>query len=70
MSAMFFQKNLPLWERVLRTVVGLAVVLAAFMLPMADVLKWLLAASGASFVAMGFVGFCPMCAMFGRKLKG
>jgi hypothetical protein len=37
---------------------------------MADVLKWLLAASGASFVAMGFVGFCPMCAMFGRKLKG
>lgn len=68
MSAMFFQKNLPMWERIARTCVGLAVAVAAFMIPSEPWLKWLLVASGASFVAMGFVGFCPMCAMVGRKL--
>ncbi|SAL50118.1 YgaP family membrane protein [Caballeronia humi] len=69
MSTFFFQKNLPVWERSLRTIVGLAVVVGAFLVPLEPWLKWALAASGASFVAMGFIGFCPMCAMAGRKLK-
>ena len=68
MSTMFFQKNLPMWERALRTCVGLAIAAVAFMIPTEPMVKWLLVASGASFVAMGFVGFCPMCAMVGRKL--
>ncbi|SAL23506.1 hypothetical protein AWB68_00975 [Caballeronia choica] len=67
MSTLFFQKNLPQWERTLRTVLGLAVLIGAFLVPMEPWLKWLLVASGASFVAMGFVGFCPMCAMAGRR---
>lgn len=69
MSAMFFQKNLPLWERVLRTCVGLVVAIAAYLAPMEPGFKWVLAASGVSFIVMGFVGFCPMCAMVGRKPK-
>lgn len=68
MSAMFFQKNLPMWERIARTGVGLAIAIAAFMIPSEPWLKWLLWASGASFIVMGFIGFCPMCAMVGRKL--
>ena len=67
-SAMFFRKNLPMWERVIRTVVGLGVTALPFVVPVApELLKWLLIASGISFVAMGFVGFCPMCAMVGRR---
>lgn len=69
MSTMIFQKNLPLWERTLRTCIGLALAIGALLMPTEPWLKWVLVASGVSFVAMGFVGFCPMCAMFGRKLK-
>ena len=67
MSTLFFQKNLPQWERALRTVLGLVVLIGAFLIPLEPWLKWLLVVSGASFVAMGFVGFCPMCAMAGRR---
>jgi hypothetical protein len=66
---MFFQKNLPMWERVLRTLAGLIVIYAAWTLPMEPLLKWGLVACGGSFIAMGFVGFCPMCALAGRKLR-
>lgn len=42
---MFYAKNLPNWERVLRVIMG------------------------AILAMTGLMGFCPMCAMVGRKLN-
>jgi hypothetical protein len=73
---MFYVKNVPLFERVLRVVLG--VVLAAgalflFLRPAFGMLSTILALvliASAIFVAVtGFAGWCPACAMVGRKLK-
>ena len=61
---MFYVKNVPGWERVLRVVVGLIVAAGA----LGGVWGTLLALSAAGIVASGLVGFCPMCAMVGRRL--
>ena len=66
MSA-FYVKNVPGWERVLRIVAGSGA--AAFALySIAGPMGWLLAASAAGIAISGLVGFCPMCAMVGRRL--
>lgn len=66
MSA-FYVKNVPGWERALRVVLGLAV--AGFALySFAGPTGWVLAGSALGFVLTGLVGFCPMCAMVGRRL--
>lgn len=66
--SMFYKKNLPMWERALRVVAGVGMTAAAFSLGLDPWLKWVIVASGVSFVGMGFIGFCPMCAMAGRKI--
>ena len=63
----FHLKNVPAGERVVRILVGLAVAgwaLAA----LGGWPGWLISASAAGIVVSGLVGFCPACAMFGRKL--
>lgn len=65
---MFYTKNVPGWERALRIVIGvLGLGWAAWnwqgALPLA-----LLGIMGASLAVTGLFGFCPMCAMVGRKL--
>lgn len=64
---MFYVKNVPTWERVARVVIGLAVVYAGFVL-LGGVWGTVVALSAAGIVASGLVGFCPMCAMVGRRL--
>lgn len=64
---MFYVKNVPSWERVARVVIGLAVVYAGFVL-LGGVWGTVVALSAAGIVASGLVGFCPMCAMVGRRL--
>jgi len=66
---MFYVKNLPGWERVLRVVLGTGGVVYA-------IIEWGssktgvgLGAAAAVLALTGFIGFCPMCAMIGRKLK-
>ncbi|MBS0597594.1 MAG: DUF2892 domain-containing protein [Proteobacteria bacterium] len=65
---MFYVKNVPTWERILRVVMGVMGLAFA-------VMNW--GSSGwavgigvmAAMLAMtGLFGFCPMCAMVGRKL--
>ncbi|MBB5190427.1 4-amino-4-deoxy-L-arabinose transferase-like glycosyltransferase [Silvimonas terrae] len=66
-STMFYAKNLPNWERILRVIAGLAVaVLAVYYWP--GMIGWIVAISALGIVATGLVGFCPMCAMAGRRL--
>jgi hypothetical protein len=64
----FYFKNVPLFERVLR--VGLAIALGAVPLFM-PLLAWvsgLIWVSAAFVASTGFVGFCPACYLVGRRL--
>lgn len=65
---MFYVKNLPSWERILRVAMGLMALAYA-------VMNWgtsgVAVGSGLMAVVLamtGLFGFCPMCAMVGRKL--
>lgn len=66
MSA-FYIKNVPGWERGLRLLLGAAGAALA-LYTVAGPMGWLLAASAAGIALTGLVGFCPMCAMVGRRL--
>lgn len=60
-------KNVPPWERVLRIAAALATAASAFALLGAP-WSWVTAAAAMGFGVTGLVGFCPMCAMVGRRL--
>ena len=71
---MFYAKNLPTWERTLRIVFGLGLAAIGLLVPAAALpmaipfVGPLLIVSGIGAGLTGFFGFCPMCAMVGRKL--
>ena len=66
---MFYTKNIPGWERAGRVLAGVAMIFCGLFglkgLPVGN----LIAISGAITALTGFFGFCPMCAMAGRKLR-
>ncbi len=64
---MFYSKNVPNGERVLRVVAGLLAV-AIGLIGVGGTAGIVLAASAAGIVVSGLFGFCPMCAMVGRRL--
>ncbi|RKT99108.1 DUF2892 domain-containing protein [Burkholderia sp. Nafp2/4-1b] len=64
---MFYVKNVPGWERVVRIALGVIVAVLA--------VAWIkgvtgiaVAVAAAGIVVSGLVGFCPACAMVGRRL--
>lgn len=65
---MFYVKNVPTWERVLRIVMGLMGLGYAAMNWNGSGLAIGLGLMGAMLAMTGLFGFCPMCAMVGRKL--
>jgi hypothetical protein len=66
---MFYVKNVPGWERVLRVIAGLAMIAWGLLGLKGLPIGYLLAGSGVLTMLTGFFGFCPMCAMAGRRLK-
>ena len=64
---MFYRKNVGSKERVGRLVAGGAMMLCGLVGLQASPLGWLLAASGVVTVSTGVVGYCPACAMVGRR---
>ena len=64
---MFYVKNVPTWERVLRVMAGLAAA-AWGMLALGGLWGAVAALSAAGIVLSGLFGFCPACALVGRKL--
>ncbi|MEC5160068.1 hypothetical protein ACFDR9_001438 [Janthinobacterium sp. CG_23.3] len=64
---MFYMKNVPGWERLLRAVAGLLAI-AFGVLALGGAAGVGLALGGAGLVASGLFGFCPMCALLGRRL--
>lgn len=65
---MFFLKNLRTWESAARILVGIGLVALGFLGIQSPLLGRMLAATGAVLFLTGLVGWCPMCAMVGRKL--
>jgi hypothetical protein len=63
----FFVKNVPGWERAVRGVLALAAV-AIGLTVLRSPWSWLVAVSGAGFGMTGVLGFCPACALVGRRL--
>lgn len=65
---MFYVKNLPAWERLLRTAGG-AIMMIYAISGLEGAAMWLFSAAGVGLALSGLIGFCPMCAMAGRRLK-
>ena len=63
----YLKRNLPTWERVARLGGGaLLAAAAAYALPVGALLTVALS-SAAILAGTALVGFCPACAMLGRK---
>lgn len=71
---MLYRKNLPGWERAVRAIAGIGMIgyglygLPGLLSVPGATAGYLIAGTGAIALLSGFVGFCPMCAMVGRKL--
>jgi Protein of unknown function (DUF2892) len=66
---MFYRKNLYTWEQALRIIASLALVIYAALTMPGTTLGYSLIAGGIIFGLTGVIGFCPMCAMAGRRIK-
>ena len=66
----YFKRNVPGWERFVRVAAGLAGAGLALAFAPSPIGMWAGVAGGVMFAATGLVGFCPMCAMVGRKPAG
>jgi hypothetical protein len=64
---MLYVKNVPGWERAVRVVAGLAMIACGLFGLKGLPIGYLIAAVGAVTLLTGFVCFCPMCAMAGRR---
>ena len=63
-----YLKNLPVWERILRVFMTISLVIAGFVLFGNGLWSWIIAVAAIGFGLTGIIGFCPMCALFGRRL--
>jgi hypothetical protein len=65
---MLYVKNVPAWERVIRVLMGIGLVIASVAYFGPTALGWGIGGRGAMAVMSGLLGFCPACAMVGRRL--
>lgn len=66
---MFYNKNVPVWERVLRVTLGLGLTLYVILGLPSMLISVISIASAVFVIVTGFIGWCPACAMVGRKIK-
>jgi hypothetical protein len=64
---MLYVKNLPAWERWGRGLAGLGVAAFGVATQWGTFAGWALIGAGVVALLTASVGFCPMCAMVGRK---
>jgi len=65
----YLKRNLPQWERVARLLLALAVGLSTFYLA-AGAVAWLGWLTAATLALTAIGGFCPACALVGRRSIG
>ena len=66
---MFYVKNLPTWERIIRVMMAIALAAYGFLGLGTTTAGYVAMGMGVMMLMTAFLGFCPMCAMAGRKLK-
>jgi hypothetical protein len=66
----YLKRNLPTWERLARLAAAIALAAGATMVMPANWPAWLAWASAAGIGATALFGFCPACALVGRRLDG
>jgi hypothetical protein len=64
---MFYRKNLPGWERAMRSVGGVVMIAYGLLSMPGTMAGYVIAGTGAVAILTGSIGFCPMCAMVGRR---
>jgi hypothetical protein len=67
LKSAFFLKNVPGWERGLRVAAGTGVALIGAFAGGPWTATGIV--TGVAFALTGFFGFCPLCAMVGRRLS-
>jgi hypothetical protein len=67
---MYIKTNLPRWERAIRIAMGIMVAGLAYLVGPSPMMSWTGVAMGAMVAGTGVIGFCPMCAMAGRRTIG
>jgi hypothetical protein len=65
---MLFKRNLPGWERGARAALGIAALGAIAILSLEGPALWIAGLSGATLLVSSLLGFCPACALAGRRL--
>jgi hypothetical protein len=65
---MLYVKSVPGWERGMRVAMGPGLLAASVLHFGATTIGWGVGAMGAMATMSGLLGFCPACAMVGRKL--
>ena len=65
---MLYFNNLPVWERWVRFVAGFAMVGCGLYLRGRIQADWLLLGAGVVTFLTGAIGFCPACALAGRRI--
>jgi uncharacterized membrane protein len=65
---MFYRKNLPGWERAMRTIAGVVMIGYGLLSMPGTMAGYVIVGTGVVAILTGFFGFCPMCAMVGRRL--
>ncbi len=63
----YFKKNVTRWERVARVIGGGMLATAGWLLYEGISAGYILIAIGAMSLVTGMMGFCPACAMVGRR---
>jgi hypothetical protein len=66
---MIFKRNVPGWERGLRAGCGIVLLVVAATTPLSGWPLWAVLAGGAGLLVSALAGFCPACALAGRRLS-
>ena len=66
---MLYVKNVPTMERVIRVMMGLAPLGGSLLWLGPTTAGWVAGAMGMMAALSGLIGWCPMCALAGRKLE-
>jgi hypothetical protein len=65
---MFYRKNLPGWERAMRTIGGVVMIAYGLFGMPGTMAGYLIAGTGAVAILTGSLGFLPMWAVGGRRV--
>lgn len=65
---MLYVKNVPPLERVIRIVMGAGLLAASLLWLGPNAKGWIVGAMGVMAAGTGLMGWCPACAMAGRRL--